>query len=1064
MLAPSILLLLQPWLVAPLSSAPQDSTPKAAEQADTDTDTDTEAKSPFAALQYRSIGPHRGGRSAAVAGVPGNATTYYMGAAGGGVWRTEDAGQTWANLSDGYFGGSIGAIAVSEWDPNVIYVGGGEVSVRGNVSHGSGMWKSTDRGATWHSVGLTDSHHITRIIIHPRNPDLVYAAVLGHLYGSSEERGVYRSADGGQTWQRVLFANADAGAVEMCMDPSNARVLYASTWRVRRTPWSLSSGGEGSSIWKSTDGGDNWTEIIGNEGMPKGTIGISGVSVSAADPNRVYAIIEAEEGGVFRSDDAGETWRRINSERKLRQRAWYYSRIFADPQDADMVYVVNVSFWRSKDGGKTYQSISTPHGDHHDLWLDPTDSRRMVVADDGGAQVSLNRGESFSTYYNQPTAQFYRVTVDDHFPYRIYGAQQDNSTLRVAHRTTGRSIGERDWEPTAGGESGWIAPDPRDNDIVYGGSYSGFLTRLNHRTGETRAVNVWPESPMGHGAEGMNPRFQWNFPIVFSQHEEGVLYAAGNKLFRSTDEGQSWTAISPDLTHNDPETLGPSGGPITKDNTGVEYYATIFSMAESLTEAGVIWVGSDDGRLHITRDAGGSWQEITPPGLPEWTQFNSIEADPFRAGGAYLAATRYKSDDFAPYLLKTEDYGATWTTIVNGIDADAFTRVIRADPERQGLLYAGTETGMWVSLDDGQNWQSFQQNLPVVPITDLVVKNNDLVVATQGRSFWVLDDLTMLHQLDQVPSSTEAWLFKPRPSYRLRGGRRDGSLTQGTNADAGVVLQYMLAEDLGESELKLEILQSDGQVIRTLHAKPDADAKDESASNRRPGEPEPVLEREAGTHRYVWNLRYPGATRFEGMILWAGGTQGPRAVPGTYTARFSLNGTTLNEVEIQLLADPRAESDLAGLQEQFDFLVQIRDKVTQTHDAISRIRAVRKQVKSVYARAKGHQSHEALKAAGDAMLDEMKAIEEALYQTKNRSNQDPLNFPVRLNNKLSALASSVGMGDFRPTQQSRDVYAKLVVAIDEQLALLERIESERIPAFNTLVASQEIPAIAPESD
>lgn len=1018
----------------------------------------------FEALEYRSVGPHRGGRSAAVAGIPGDPATYYMGAAGGGVWRTEDAGQTWANLSDGYFGGSIGSIAVSEWDPNVIYVGGGEVTVRGNVSHGSGMWKSTDRGATWQNLGFEASQHITRIVIHPRDPDVVYAAVLGHLYGPSEERGVYRSTDGGENWERVLFANADAGAVEMCMDPSNPRILFASTWRVRRTPWSLSSGGEGSSIWKTTDGGDSWEEIIGNEGMPEGTIGISGVSVSAADPRRVYAIIEAEEGGVFRSDDGGETWRRINTERKLRQRAWYYSRIFADPQDADMVYVVNVQFWRSKDGGKTYSSISTPHGDHHDLWLDPTDSRRMVVADDGGAQVSLNRGESFSTYMNQPTAQFYRVTVDDHFPYRIYGAQQDNSTLRVAHRTTGRSIGERDWEPTAGGESGWIAPDPRNNDIVYGGSYGGFLTRLNHETGETRAVNVWPENPMGHGAEGMNPRFQWNFPIVFSRHEEGVLYSAGNKLYRSTDEGQSWTAISPDLTRNDPATLGPSGGPITKDNTGVEYYATIFSMAESLTEPGVIWVGSDDGRLHITRNGGESWEEVTPSGLPEWMQFNAIDADPFHAGGAYVAGTRYKSNDFAPYLFKTEDYGASWTRIDGGIDRDAFTRVVRADPQRPGLLYAGTETGMWVSFNDGQDWEAFQLNLPIVPITDLVIKNGDLVVATQGRSFWVLDDLTMLHQWSEEVEAADAWLFQPRPSYRLRGGRRDGSLTEGTNPHNGVVMHYRLAEELGERALQLEILDSEGAVIRTLLAKEDGKGEDQDNSeDRRPGDPEPVLEREAGTHRYVWNLRYPGATSFDGIILWAGGTAGPRAVPGVYQARLNLDGEVVGELSFELLADPRAESDQAGLQAQFDFLVDIRDKLTETHDSIRRIREVRKQVKAVYARAGGMEQEEAMREMGDAMLDELKAIEEALYQTKNRSGQDPLNFPIRLNNKLSALGSTVAMGDYRPTAQARQVYAELVAKIDVELEKLAAIEASSIPAFNRFVAEQAIPAIPPQS-
>lgn len=1025
----------------------------------------------FEALEYRSIGPHRGGRSAAVAGIPGEAATYYMGAAGGGVWRTEDAGQTWANLSDGYFGGSIGSVAVSAWDPNVIYVGGGEVTVRGNVSHGSGMWKSTDRGETWQAIGLSDSHHITRIVIHPRDPDLVYAAVMGHLYGPSEERGVYRSRDGGTTWERVLFANADAGAVEMCMDPSNPRILFASTWRIRRDPWSLSSGGEGSSIWKSTDGGDTWKEIIGNEGMPKGTIGISAVSVSAADPRRVYAIIEADEGGVFRSDDGGETWSRINSERKLRQRAWYYSRIFADPQDADMVYVVNVQFWRSKDGGKSFDSIDTPHGDHHDLWLDPSDSRRMIVADDGGAQVSLNRGASFSTYMNQPTAQFYRVTVDDHFPYRIYGAQQDNSTVRIAHRTTGGSIGERDWESTAGGESGWIAPDPRDNDIVFGGSYGGFLTRLNHRTGESRAVNVWPENPMGHGAEGMNPRFQWNFPILFSRHEEGVLYAAGNKLYRSTDEGQSWTAISPDLTRNDPATLGPSGGPITKDNTGVEYFATIFCVAESTTEAGVIWAGSDDGRLHITRDGGGTWTEVTPAGLPDWMQFNAIDADPFRAGGAYVAGTRYKSDDFAPYLFKTEDYGATWTKIVDGIDHDAFTRVVRADPQRPGLLYAGTETGMWISFNDGGAWEPFQLNLPIVPITDLVIKNDDLVVATQGRSFWVLDDLTMLHQWEEQVEAADAWLFQPRPSYRLRGGRREGSLTNGTNPHNGVVMHYRLAEELGERALQLEILDAQGAVIRTLIAKADTEGKqgedgsDKGADkDRRPGEPEPVLERAAGTHRYVWNLRYPDASSFDGIILWAGGTAGPRAVPGSYQARFTLDGEVVGEVEFDLLADPRAESDQAGLQAQFDFLIDIRDKLTETHDAISRIRAVRSQVQAVYARARGHASEEAMRAMGDAMLDEMKLIEEALYQTKNRSNQDPLNFPIRLNNKLSALGSTAAMGDYRPTAQARQVYAELVGLIDAELAKLQDIEQSSIPAFNDFVAQLAIPAIPPQSE
>ncbi|MCB0585059.1 MAG: glycosyl hydrolase, partial [Phaeodactylibacter sp.] len=676
----------------------------------------------YDAIQWRNIGPYRGGRSCAVTGVPGKPNLFYFGSTGGGVWRTKDGGQTWENISDGYFGGSIGAIAVSEYDNNVIYAGGGEKTVRGNVSFGYGVWKSLDAGKTWEQVGLRQSRHISRIRIHPRDPNLVYAAVMGDLYQSSEERGVYRSRDGGKTWERILFANADAGAVDLILAPGNSRILFASTWRVRRTPFSLESGGEGSTLWRSTDGGDTWEDLSKKEGFPKGLKGIIGVAVSPVNSEKIWAIIEAEDGGVFRSDDGGEKWTKANSDRSLRQRAWYYSRIYADPQDEEVVYVMNVRYHKSTDGGKTFKPYVAPHGDHHDLWIAPEDNQRMIIGDDGGAQISFDGGENWSTYHNQPTAQFYRITTDNHFPYRIYSAQQDNSTIRILHRTESNIISERDWEPTAGGESAHLAVDPEDDDIVYGGSYGGFLTRLNHRTGEQQAINVWPDNPMGHGAEGMKYRFQWNFPIFFSPHHPDKLYAASNHLHVSYNGGQSWELISPDLTRNDSTRLGPSGGPITKDNTGVEYYCTIFAAMESPYEEGLLWVGSDDGLIHLSRDAGRNWENVTPSTMPEWMMINSIEPDPFTKGGAYIAGTRYKMGDYRPYLYKTKDYGKSWQLITNGIEKEHFTRVVRADPKQKGLLYAGTESGMYISFDDGASWSEFQLNLPVVPVTDLAVK------------------------------------------------------------------------------------------------------------------------------------------------------------------------------------------------------------------------------------------------------------------------------------------------------------------------------------------------------
>ncbi len=756
----------------------------------------------FSTVKWREVGPYRGGRSAAVTGLPGDRNTYYFGGTGGGVWKTTDAGRTWRNVSDGFYGGSIGAVAVSEADPNVVYVGGGEKTVRGNVSHGDGMWKSTDAGKTWKHIGLADSRHIPRVRIHPRDPDLVYAAVLGHLFGPNEMRGVYRSKNGGTSWERVLFVSDRAGAVDLAMDPTNPRILYATTWNVRRTPHSLESGGPGSGIWKSTDGGDTWTELTRNPGLPKGTVGISGITVSPTNPENLYAIVEAEDGGVFRSRDGGRTWTETNDERGLRQRAWYYTRIYADTKDEEAVYVLNVQFHRSKDGGKSFTTIRVPHGDNHDLWIDPSDPLRMIESNDGGANVSTDGGSTWSPQTNQPTAQFYRVSTDTHFPYRILGAQQDNSAVRILSRGGGPGIGTDDWQETAGGESGHIVADPTDPDVVYGGSYGGLLTRVNHDTGEIRDVNPWPNDPMGAGAADLTYRFQWNFPIFFSQHDRKTLYSAANVLFKSTDGGQSWQPISPDLTRNEKSRLGSSGGPITKDNTSVEYYSTLFAAAESRLEPGVLWVGSDDGLIHISRDGGKSWKNVTPKGIPEWIMINAIDSSPHDKGGAYVAATMYKSDDFRPYLYKTADYGATWTRMDSGIDPMHFTRVVRADPAKKGLLYAGTERGVYVSFDDGARWQPFQLNLPIVPITDLTVKDGDLVAATQGRGFWVLDglgpvrDATANRDAD-ARGQRKAWLMPPASAYRLPNmGWSPPRPPQGMgeNPPAGVVIQYHLEE------------------------------------------------------------------------------------------------------------------------------------------------------------------------------------------------------------------------------------------------------------------------------
>jgi len=995
---------------------------------------------------WRLVGPFRGGRSSAVCGVQQERDTYWFGAAGGGVWKSTDAGQTWKNQSDGFFGGSVGAVAVAPSDPKIVYAGGGESTWRGNVSSGDGIWKSTDAGATWRFVGLPSSRHTSRIRIDPKDPQRVFVAVMGHCSGPSEERGVYRSTDGGEHWQRVLFANDLAGAVDLAFEPGNSQTLYASTWRAVRLPHRFDSGGDGSALWQSTDGGTTWRDLSAQKGMPKGPLGIIGITLSLAKPERVYAMIEAEGGGLFRSEDRGATWTRQNEDRELRQRAWYYTRCEADPKDADTVWVLNVALHRSTDGGKTFTRVRTGHGDNHDLWIDPADPRRMIEGNDGGAHVSTDGGASWSTLQNQPTAQFYRVTTDRAAPYRILGAQQDNSTVRIRHRGAGKGVARTDWEPTAGGESGWLAPKPDDPDIVFGGSYGGLLERQDHRSGLSRRVDVWPDNPMGAGAEAMRYRFQWNFPILFSPHDPGLLYTAGNVLFASRDQGQSWRAISGDLTRNDAAKLVSSGGPITQDNTGVEYYCTIFTVSESPRRAGVVWCGSDDGLVHVTQDAGATWTNVTPPELPEWAQINCIEADPHQDGGCYVAATRYKLDDFTPYVFVTKDYGATWRLATRGIDQTWFARCVRADPVKAGLLYCGTERTVWVSFDDGWQWQRLQRNLPLVPIADLCVRDDALIAATQGRAFWSFDHLAHLRQLGAPQAQQDVVLWQPADHVLFPGS--DGeSPGEGRNPASAPVVRCFVGGDAAqpvEAAGKLEILDQGGKVLWTRDSKADKD------------DDKLVLKR--GVNAIRWEWKKEDAKGFDGMVLWAGGLSGPsQPAPGDYRVRLTF-GDTVADATLAVRPDPRSPATVDELQQRFQFVVDCRDAITKAHETILAIRSLRQQIDTVVSRAEGDGKSQ-LEAAGKPIKEALTAVEEAIYQTKSKSNQDPLNYPIRLTDKLAGVMSAVDGALFGPTEAQLAVKVQLCAAITAELDRCEAIRKDGIAKFNALARQLEVPHV-----
>ena len=995
-------------------------------------------------LNWRSIGPYRGGRASSVTGVSNSDNTYYFGATGGGIWKTTDSGQNWRNISDGFFGGSIGAISASESDPNILYVGTGEKTVRGNVSPGyGGFWKSDDAGETWKKMNLDiDQVQVGRIAIHPKNPDIVYIAIIGDLFKDSNKRGVYKSTDGGKSWRQVLFSNERSGAVDISIDKNNPRIIFASTWNIRRTPYSLESGGEGSGLWKSTDGGETWKNISDNEGLPSGIWGISGVSVSPVNSKKVFALIENKEGGLFRSDDGGSSWEKVNEDRNLRQRAWYYTRVYADTQNENRVYVMNVSFWRSEDGGKSFDRYRTPHGDHHDLWIDPENNKRLIVADDGGAQVSSDDANNWSTYMNQPTAQYYRVATDNSFPYNILVAQQDNSTQRVPHRVNSGGISERDWERSAGGESAHLAAKPDNPDVVYGGSYGGYLTRLDHSTGEVRSVNVWPNNPMGHGAEDMKYRVQWTFPIFFSPHDPNKLYTTSNRFHVTYNEGEKWEVFSPDLTRNEKEKLGPSGGPITKDNTAVEYYATIFAACESPYEKDLLWAASDDGLIHLSRDGGKNWEDVTPDNSPKYLMWNSVEPDPFVKGGLYAAGTLYKTGDFQPYMYKTKDYGKTWEKITNGIPNNHFTRVLRADPNKEKLLYAGTESGMYISFDDGISWNSFQLNLPLVPITDLTIKNNNLIAATQGRSLWLIDDLTPLHQLNKEVNNASMKLFKPIDSYRMGSPGRGTPRNAGKNHHNGVEVFFNIDNKILDenTSVTLEFLDNEKKLIKKYD-----NQSDENALNIN-GE----------KNSFVWNMRYDDAKGFDGLVMWAASLRGPIASPGQYYVKLTVNEKS-EEQSFNILKDPRSNSTDEDLKEQFDFLLSVRDKVSDIHQTIIDIRSSRSQL--IDLKSKISDKYPDMENSISDVISRITLIEEKLYQTKNRSGQDPLNFPIRLNNKLAHLTSVASVGNFKPTDQMYNVRDELIGLIDKELKMWEDIKENDLVKLNSTILENNIQLI-----
>ncbi len=1039
----------------------------------------------FKALRWRLVGPFRGGRVDAVAGDPTKPLVFYFGAVNGGVWKTVNAGMTWDNITDGRTDiSSVGAITVSSSDPNVIYVGTGESQLREDLTYGSGIYRSTDAGATWTHLGLSETHQITTIRVHPTNPDIAYVAAIGHAFGPNAERGVFRTMDGGKSWKKILFLNDSTGATDLSMDPANPRILFAAMWKFQRTPWGMDAGGGRSGLWKSKDGGDTWIELTKNPGMPKALIGKIGVSVSPANPQRIYASIEAKDtlGGIFRSDDGGEHWTRTNGQQQFQVRPWYYSAVTADPSNENTLYVMNLQVWKSIDAGRTFTRVRVPHGDTHIMWVDPKNSDRLINGNDGGGTVSLDGGKSWSSIMNQPTSQFYHVITDNQWPYRLYGAQQDNSTVSIASRSDFGAIGERDWWPVAGCENAHIAVDPRNPSITYGGCYTGMLSRHDNRTQQSNDIAVWLNNYDGIAVKDVPNRFQWTFPVMLSPHDPNVLYAASQHLWRSTTEGASWQKVSPDLTYADTATMGPSGGPVHKDMTGTEWYATIYALVESPTTKGLLWTGSDDGRVHITRDNGSTWTDVTPKAMVKHTRVTGIEPSRYDPAVAYLSATRYQMDDFQPYLYKTSDYGKTWTRIDAGIAMGAYTRSIREDVVRRGLLFAATETGVYVSFDDGVRWETLQLNLPRVSVRDLRVQGNDLVVATHGRSFWALDDIASLRQMQDSVTTKRVHMFQPSVAYRFAGGY-GGGRSNGENPYDGVLVDYWF-KDTPKDKVMLEFLDARGAVVRSFKseggAKQDASAKDSTVKSatvvsdsmavadslRRDAKKDSlaymasdsVVTTRAGSNRFWWNLRYADAKRIKTVINDMGTFNGPTAVPGDYRVRLIVGRDTMSQ-PFTVKLDPRLQASTADLQQTFDLGLKVQGRLNSIVDAFARIEDLQKQIDTRVEHSSELEFAKRVKDASTPVREHLEVVRTELVDWFNHDDQATLHFPIKLYNMMLSLNSQVLGQDTKPTKQHGEILADLGGKVDVQLQRLQQLEASEIKALNTLLQELGLPPI-----
>ncbi|ASV29854.1 WD40/YVTN/BNR-like repeat-containing protein [Maribacter cobaltidurans] len=1010
----------------------------------------------FTSLKWRNIGPSRGGRSVASTGVIGEPMTYYMGTVGGGIYKTTDDGITWKNISDGFLKtGTVGAIAVAESNPNIVFVGMGEHAARGVMtSMGDGVYKSTDAGKTWSHIGLDETRHISDVIIDPTNPDIVFVAAQGAQYGPSAQRGIYKSMDGGATWENVLFVDNNTGASSLSMDMNNPLILYAAMWQHRRYSWVMESGGKGSGIYKSTDGGATWEQL--KEGLPD-EMGKIGISVSRANPEKVFAVIEAEgeKGGVYRSDDAGKKWTQVNKDRINIARAWYYIEIFADPQNENVVYVLNAPVTKSIDGGKTFTPVPTPHGDNHHLWINPHDNQKMINSNDGGANISNNGGTSWSTQKNQTTAQFYRVITDNLFPYNVYGGQQDNSTVAIASRTNDSGIDWKDWHAVAGGESAFLAFDPNDPKFIYGGTYQGNIDKWDAATKTSKPIKEYPELGLSIAPKDARYRYNWNAPIITSPHNRKTIYHAGNVVFKSTDEGISWTTISPDLTKNEKDKHGPGGTPFTNEAAGGENYNTITYLVESPHEEGFLWAGNDDGLLHMTKDGGQNWQNVTPEGIKDGI-VNSIEVSPHDPATAYVVVMRYKSMDLNSYIFKTTDYGTTWTKIVNGITGEHnFTRVVREDKKVKGLLYAGTETGLFISLNDGQNWQPLQLNLPVVPINDLIIHDNDLVAATAGRAFWILDDLSALQNI-KTEKQQEVSIFQPKDTYLFIGGYNEKPVPGlGSNPKSGVTFDYYLESKLDSTELQLEVLHN-GKVIRTItNQKP----KDFKSWPGGPSKPE-VLPSKKGYNRYTWNFRKDPLPAVDKVFVY-GGDQGSTVGPGTYTLRLSTPDE-YSETSVNILANPNIDASPADYQEQQEVLNTIDKTVMEIHEAVNAMRSAKSQLKTYNKLLKDNEKATELLKQGDSILGHITDWEEKLIQPKQKTFQDVINFKNQLNAQFLNLKDYVDVPEPKVTAGAKERLRDLLTAWSSLKQEQKTIIQQEMASYNNLYKTLELPAIIME--